>query len=271
MKAASGSSTIGFESALVETSALAVGTGGGSDSVSLADVEWTIRMGDYWVVGGPPGSGKSDLLATIAGLYRQLRGTLKLFGKDTAALSEEEFLDIRLRIGLVFENGGRLFHHLTVSENVALPLRYHHNWSPAEARERTDALLDATGLTRFADARAGQIKAGWRQRVGLARALALQPEVLLLDNPLAGLGPHEARWWREFLSRLAEGHALTGNRPVTLVATCHDLRPWADQGKQFALLKQQRWMNIGSREELACSPEPLLRELLAVDFGPATI
>jgi phospholipid/cholesterol/gamma-HCH transport system ATP-binding protein len=270
VKETSGLSTAGTEAPLVEMSDLTVGTGGASDPALLKEVEWTIQKGDYWVVGGPPGSGKSDLLATVAGLYRPLRGILKLFGRDTAELSEAEFLAIRLRIGLVFENGGRLFRHLKVSENVALPLRYHQNRSPAEAGERVEMLLEATGLTRFADTRAGQVKSGWRQRVGLARALALQPEVLLLDNPLAGLGPQEARWWREFLGRLVDGHQLMGNKSVTLVTACHDLRPWADQGKQFALLKQQRWMRVGNREELACSPEPLLRELLAADFGPAT-
>jgi ABC-type transporter Mla maintaining outer membrane lipid asymmetry ATPase subunit MlaF len=270
VKETSGLSAAGAKSPVVESSGLAVGTGGASDSVLLQEVEWTIQPGDYWVVGGPPGSGKSDLLATVAGLYRPMRGTLKLFAKDTAELSEEEFLNIRLRIGLVFENGGRLFHHLTVGENVALPLRYHQNCSSVEVEDRVEALLETTGLTRFTDARAGQVKSGWRQRVGLARALALQPELLLLDNPLAGIGPQEARWWREFLSRLVEGHELMGNKPVTLVAACHDLRPWADQGKQFALLKQQRWMRVGGREELACSAEPLLRELLAADFGPAT-
>ncbi len=257
-------------SSLVEMTGVAVGTGDGSEAALLEEVGWTVRSGDYWVVGGPPGSGKSDLMATVAGLYRPVRGTLKLFGKDTAALSEEEFLAVRSRIGLVFENGGRLFHHLTLSENVALPLRYHGNWSAAEAGERVEKLLEAADLTPFAGSRVGRIKPAWRQRAALVRALALQPELLLLDNPLAGLGPQEARWWRGFLGRLSVGHELSEGNPITLVVTCHDLRPWSDQGKQFVLLKQRRLTRLGNQEELACSAEPLLRELLAVDFGPAT-
>jgi ABC-type transporter Mla maintaining outer membrane lipid asymmetry ATPase subunit MlaF len=255
---------------LVEMTDVAVGAGGGAEAALLEEVGWTVRAGDYWVVGGPPGSGKSDLMATVAGLYRPLRGTLKLFGKDTAALSEEEFLAVRSRIGLVFENGGRLFSHLTLSENVALPLRYHGNWSPTEAGERVEKLLEAAGLTPFAGSRVSRIKPAWRQRAALVRALALRPELLLLDNPLAGLGPQETRWWREFLGRLSDGHELCEGKPITLVVTCHDLRPWSDQGKQFALLKQRHWTRVGNREELACSAEPLLRELLAADFGPAT-
>ena len=237
------------------------------ETVPLEGIHWSILAGDYWVVGGPPGSGKTDLLATMAGLYRPLRGTLRFFGNDMADLAEDTFLAIRRRIGLVFENGGRLFNHLTVADNVALPLRYHHDGSPAETDERVKAILGATGLAQFADDTPGQIKHGWRQRVGLARALALRPEVLLLDNPLAGLAPPESRWWREFLARLSAGHDLMHGRPATLVIACHDLRPWSDQGKQFALLKQKRWHLIGGRTELACSAEPLLRELLTVDFG----
>ena len=82
---------------------------------------WTVAAGDYWVVGGLPGTGKSDLLATAAGLQRPLRGTHLLFGEDLARLDEPALIQKRLRVGLVFENGGRLFNRLTVAENLALP------------------------------------------------------------------------------------------------------------------------------------------------------
>lgn len=245
----------------------AVGTFGATGSPSVEGINWSISAGDYWVVGGLPGSGKTDLLATMAGLYRPIRGTLRLFGSDIAELAEEDFLAARMRIGLVFENGGRMFNHLTVADNVALPLRYHHNGPLAETDGRVNKILEATGLIDLAAHTPGQIKHACRQRVGLARALSVHPEVLLLDNPLAGLGQQETRWWREFLARLAAGHDLMEGRPATLVVACHDLRPWADQGEQFALLKQKRWLPVGGRAKLTCSDEPLLRELLAADFG----
>ena len=173
---------------------------------------------------------------------------------------------VRLRIGLVFEGGGRLFNQLSVAENVALPLRYHRG-QPAETGERVKAILDATGLNPWAESTAGRINLARRQRVALARALAIGPEVLLLDNPLGGPGLQEARWWRDFLAQLACGHDVLDGRPLTLVIACHDLRPWADQGKQFAVLKQKRWLAVGGRADLTCGDEPLLHELLATEFG----
>ena len=252
---------------VIELVNLSVGAGGRPDSAALEGINWRISAGDYWVVGGLPGSGKSDLLATMAGLYRPLSGTLKLFGSDVAELSEDDFMAARLRIGLVFEGGGRLFNQLSVAENVALPLRYHRSQPGVEAGERAKAILEATGLTAWAESTASRINLARRQRVALARSLAMSPEALLLDNPLIGPGLQEARWWRDFLAQLASGHELLRGRPMTLVVACHDLRPWADQGKQFALLKQKRWLAIGRRAELTCSDEPLLHELLATEFG----
>jgi putative ABC transport system ATP-binding protein len=252
---------------VIELVNVSVAAGGRAESAALEGINWGISAGDYWVVGGLPGSGKSDLLATLAGLYRPLGGTLKLFGRDIAGLSEDDFMAARLRIGLVFEGGGRLFNQLSVAENVALPLRYHRSQPGVEAGERVKAILDATGLTPWAESTAGRINLARRQRVALARALAMSPEALLLDNPLGVSGSQEARWWRDFLAQLAGGHELLRGCPVTLVVACHDLRPWADQGKQFALLKQKRWLAIGGRAELTCGDEPLLHELLATEFG----
>ncbi len=112
--------------AVIEMNDVSVGVAGVVETVSVEGIEYCVASGDYWVIGGPPGSGKTDLLATLAGLYRPLKGTLRLFGDDVAQLGEEDFLAARLRIGLVFENGGRLFNHLSVAENIASPLRYHH-------------------------------------------------------------------------------------------------------------------------------------------------
>ena len=252
---------------VIELVKVSVGAGGRPDSAALEGINWRISAGDYWVIGGLPGSGKSDLLATLAGLYRPLGGTLKLFGGEVAELNEDDFMAARLRVGLVFEGGGRLFNQLSVAENVALPLRYHRSQPGVEAGERVKAILEATGLTAWAESTASRINLARRQRVALARALALSPEALLLDNPLGGSDLQEARWWRDFLAQLAGGHQLLRGCPLTLVVACHDLRPWADQGKQFALLKQKRWLAVGGRAELTCSDEPLLHELLATEFG----
>ena len=128
-------------------------------------------------------------------------------------------------MGFVFE-GGQLFNQLTIRENVALPLQYHHDLPPAAAAQEVQALLELLELTPLADITPPNISDNWRQRAALARALILKPEVLLLDNPLGRLGGRHRHWWLRFLDQLWRGHEWCGGRPMTLVATTDDLRPW---------------------------------------------
>lgn len=233
----------------------------------VEDVNWRVTLNEFWVIGGLPGSGRSDLLATAAGLQRPSSGVLRLFGNDSGQLNEQELLRARLRIGFVFEMGGRLFNDLTVIENVALPLRFHRNWTDAKALERAAAVLELTGLSALAHSTPVQISQSWRQRVGLARALALEPEVLILNNPLLGLEPRQAAWWLEFLDRLWMGHQFMKDRRMTMVVTTHDLRTWIEPGRQFALMKEKRWLPLGGRDEVMASVDPLVRELLTASAG----
>jgi ABC-type transporter Mla maintaining outer membrane lipid asymmetry ATPase subunit MlaF len=230
-------------------------------------INWRIASGDFWVVGGPHGAGKSDLLATAAGLMAPMRGQQLMFGQPMDQLDEDELLSGRLRVGLVFENGGRLFNHLSVAENIALALCYHRDCAPAETDEWVGALLELMELSRLANQPSGRLGRGWRQRAGLARALALGPEVLLLDNPLAGLEQRQVRWWLEFLNRLAAGHEAFGGKPITLAVSADDLRPWVGHGRQFALMSHRQWQPLGGRAELEHCADPLLRELLMGEAG----
>jgi ABC-type transporter Mla maintaining outer membrane lipid asymmetry ATPase subunit MlaF len=232
-------------------------------AMPVVGVNWKIARGDWWVIGGPAWSGKSDLLATAAGLVPPDDGAFFLGGRNVQIIEEDDLLQARLKVGLVFENGGRLFHHLSVAENVALPLSYHRNLTVADAAVETAAVLELTGLTRMAESVPSRIGRPWRQRVGLARALGLKPEVLLLDNPLGGLDWRQAVWWIEFLAALAAGHPFLGGQPLTLAVTTDDFRPWKSQGRQFAVLKENRWQALGGREGLDPVREPALRELLA--------
>ena len=147
---------------------VAVASAQSSGRRSVEGIDWRVNAGDYWVVGGLPGSGKSDLLATAAGLQRPLSGTHLLFGIDLTQLNESELLAERLRIGLVFENGGRLFSHLTVAENIALPLRYHRDCSDDEVQQRVKAILALTDLTDEAERLPAQTTRAGRQRAALA-------------------------------------------------------------------------------------------------------
>ena len=236
------------------------------DTVMINALNWTIRTGEYWVVGGLPGTGKTDLLATAGGLQRPSAGTHLVFGRDLYAMDEAEQLRERLRIGMVFQSGGRLFSHQTVLENLALPICYHRNLHLEEARAQAQTVLKITELTGFERRRPHRLTRNLHQRVAIARALMLEPEVLLIDNPLAAIDAREAYWWLGFLPRLAEGFAEFLHRKMTLVVTTDDFRPWRDQGSHFALVHDKKWSIIGGREDLDKSSDPFVREVLAPDF-----
>ena len=253
--------------AVLELAGVAVAARRDPETQVIEQIDWTVAAGDFWVIGGLHGSGKSDLLAMLAGLTRPQRGSYRLFSREMIELPGDELLAGRQRVGLVFDNGGRIFNHLTVTENIALPARYHQQGTPEEINARVQALLEATELLPWAHQTPGSISRNWRQRVGLARALALQPEVLLLDNPLAGLDPRHVRWWMDFVARLAAGDAWTGGRPVTVIATTDDLRAWRKPGRLFATLHDGRWQTIGAMPEVNHDSAPMLRELLSTETG----
>ena len=238
-----------------------------ASKVVLEDVNWTVKVGDFWAVAGLLRSGKSDLLSLAAGISRPTRGVHQLFGKELVAGFEQERLALRLRIGLVFD-GGQLLHHLTFAENIALPLRYHLG-DTADIEQRLRALVEFTGLEPWADSRPADVNRNWQQRIGLARALALKPEILLLDSPLTGLDPRDIGWWLVTMDALAAGHPILDGKPLTLVVTVDDLRPWRKRARQFAILKNQQFLPLGTRADLAGHGEPLLQDLLSLESGSA--
>ncbi len=225
-------------------------------------VQWQIKPGDFWVVGGLAGSGKTILLETAAGLRPCTSGEVRLSGVPADRLTGDESRAARRRIGFIYGGGGRLLSHLTLAQNIALPLCYHRNVAPAATAEEVAALLSQFGLLSLADRLPGQVSPAYCQRAALARALALTPEVLFLDDPLAELNTAQARWWLRFLQG-NDGPAAVAARPSTLVVATDDLRPWLSVGGQFALIEDGTWRALGGRDELANAREPLVRELLA--------
>jgi ABC-type sulfate/molybdate transport systems ATPase subunit len=249
--------------ALLVLEQLAVRADGLGAQRQIEGVTGNLGSGDFWVVCGAHGSGKSALLFTLAGLQTPAAGRLWSDGREVAAFSVEDEVRYRRRIGLVFENGGRLFHRLTVLENVALPLCYHENQTLDEARPRAEGLLAALDLLEWAHTTPGRLRPATRPRVALARALISQPDVLLLDDPVAGLDAPETRWWRETLRGLAAGGALTGGRALALVVTTYELELWAGLGTRFVRLQEGRWTPVSDREGFLAVADPRVREGLA--------
>jgi ABC-type transporter Mla maintaining outer membrane lipid asymmetry ATPase subunit MlaF len=231
----------------------------------LEDVNWRVEAGDYWLLAGMHGSGKSDFMAMTGGLMPPRAGSYRLFGREMPVFDEEELTE-RLRLGLVFEDG-HLLRRLTVAENLFLPLQYHRGAKRHEAAERVAAMLELTDLAHWADTPSGTLGRNWQKRLGLARALMLEPEVLVLDNPLGGLDLRHTVWWLDFLDQLSAGGGYLQGRRMTLVATGEDLRLWQHRAGNFALLKQGRLVTLGRRPALAGHSEPLVKELLAEGFG----
>jgi ABC-type transporter Mla maintaining outer membrane lipid asymmetry ATPase subunit MlaF len=228
--------------------------------IVVEGVNWTVSAGDFWAVGGLLRSGKSDLMALAAGVLRQAHVTYRVFGRELIPSFEHGGLELRHRIGLVFD-GGQLLHQLTLAENVALPLRYHLG-AGSDLDQRIHDLLQFTGLEPWAESHPAAVTRNWQQRFGLARALALKPQVLLLDSPLTGLDPRDAAWWLETMEALSAGHPIMDERPLTLIVTGNDLRPWGNRARQFAVLKSNQFLRLGTRSDLAGHPEPLLHDLL---------
>lgn len=241
----------------IEMNGVSVSSQAYPDKVTVEGVNWTVQRGEYWVIGGMHGAGKTDLMATTAGLLPPSGGTYRLFGHEMP-IFDEHLLAERLRLGLVFE-GGQLLQNLTIKENVTLPLRYHR--PEADGKEITD-MLELTGLQPVANNLPATVSRSWHKRAGLARALVMRPEILLVDDPLNGLDPRHRWWWIEFLRGLSTGHDCMKQKPVTMVVTTEDLRPWRNFGAHFAILQDGRFTALGRQSDISGHEQPLVKELL---------
>ncbi len=207
-------------------------------------VNWEVHKGEFWIVGGLQGSGKSDLVFMLAGLTKPLKGRYELFGQDMGEHFGDEFLPNRLRTGMVFDDS-RLFSGLTIAENVSLPVRYHQNLAVEESASWLTALLKETEIVEFADDMPSSVPRNWRVRIALARALALRPEVLFVENALRGVDTRHAAWWVAFIKKLWAGHPLMAGKPMTIVASTDEFRPWRNCGAQFAELEGRKFLTHG--------------------------
>ena len=158
------------------------------DRAVLNDISFNVQRGETLVIMGGSGCGKSTLLRHMIGSMKPTSGLVRLFGEEITGMKEVEIERVRLRFGMLFQSGA-LLASLTVGENVALPLLQHTNKSPDEIEEIVKQKLQIVGLTGFEDLKPDEISGGMKKRVGLARALALDPELLFSDEPTSGLDP----------------------------------------------------------------------------------
>ncbi|MFQ5774965.1 MAG: ABC transporter ATP-binding protein [Kiloniellaceae bacterium] len=213
------------------------------------------------VVGGS-GSGKSVLLRAIVGLHRPAAGRIEVLGRDVAALGEDERHAMQRRWGLLFQDGA-LFSSLTVAQNVDVPLKEHTALPKALRRDLIDLKIALVGLPpEAANKYPSELSGGMRKRAGLARALALDPEILFLDEPTAGLDPIGAARFDELIGKLKRALGLT------VVMVTHDLDSLYAICDRIAVLIDKR-VKVGTIESLVREPDPWIQDYFRGPRGRA--
>jgi phospholipid/cholesterol/gamma-HCH transport system ATP-binding protein len=226
----------------------------GSKTV-LDGVDLDVRLGEAMIILGGSGSGKSTLLRVILGLERPDAGSVCVRGVDVHNASPEALRAVRERIGMAFQ-GGALFGSMSVSENLDLPLR-EFTELPASTRSIVTRIkLSLVGLGGAEDLQPSELSGGMRKRAALARAMALDPELLLCDEPSAGLDPVTAAGLDRLLLRLKEVFG------VTLVVVTHELQSAFAIADRMALLHRGKVRAIGTPEELRGSQDQVVRRFL---------
>lgn len=254
------------EEELISLVDVSVQTQPDTPAVAISGIDWSLKRGEFWIVGGLNWSGKTDWLATAAGLLCPAGGEQIIYGKNRATMSAAELLETRMRIGFVFEHNGRLFTDLNVTENIALALSYHRNCLAEEVLDDVRAILESCGLAEIAAHSPNDLSRGMRRRVALARALAIEPEILMIDSPLTSMDPVQTRWWISFLAKLQKGEELPFKLPSTFVITVEDFRPWLAENRNYALLQRGGFHSLGGAKKVAASTEPLVLEMMTGDI-----
>jgi len=222
----------------------------------LNGISLTVRRGETLAVLGRSGTGKSVLLRLVIGLQKPDSGSVCIHGQDITGLNLDQLGEIRKKMGFLFQHAA-LYDSLTVEQNVVFPVQHHKkDMSKAEQSDRVKQLLAEVGMEGHLEKMPSDISGGMQKRVGLARALALDPDILLLDEPTAGLDPISSGEIDDLVLRLQEEHHM-----ASIVVT-HDLHSAKTIADHLALLNEGNVVIEGSFEDLQKSDIEFVREFL---------
>ncbi|EKO39535.1 MAG: ABC-type transport system involved in organic solvent resistance, ATPase component [Solidesulfovibrio magneticus str. Maddingley MBC34] len=242
-----------LESPDIALSDVSVGYG---ERTVLSGVTTVLPGGKVSVILGGSGCGKSTLLRNIIGLVPIQGGRIVLGGHDMAGISEAERLDVRRRMGVLFQDGA-LLGSLRLGENIALPLREHTELTDSLIEEIVRLKLRLVGLADFMDYFPSELSGGMRKRAGLARAMALDPAVLLCDEPTSGLDPITAADMDQLILE------LRATFDMTIVVVTHDLESLYAIADHVVVLSAGRMLFEGPLKQLAASDDPFIHQFLA--------
>ena len=221
----------------------------------LNGIDLVVAAGETLAVLGRSGTGKSVLLKLIVGLQMPDSGSIRVLGQEIAKLDTSGLNDVRKKIGFLFQSAA-LYDSLTVEENVAFPLARHTRMTASERQGRARELLSAVGMERDLEKLPSEISGGMQKRVGLARALALDPEILLFDEPTAGLDPITAA---EIGELIVEQHK---KRNITSVVVTHEIHSAKIFADRFVLMNEGKILADGAFDELRKSRDKFVAKFL---------
>jgi phospholipid/cholesterol/gamma-HCH transport system ATP-binding protein len=226
----------------------------------LDRISFEVPRGTACCILGRSGTGKSVTLKHIVGLVKPDEGRVLVHGENVPALSPRELSRVRRSIGFLFQNAA-LFDSITVGENVAFPMRRHTDLSDAEIRDRARRKLEAVGLGANYDSMPADLSGGMKKRCGLARAMALDPDVLLVDEPSAGLDPITSAEIDDLLLHLKQ------DQHTTLVVVTHNIPSARTIGDELLMLHEGRILARGRADELAESEHEIVRTFMQSTGG----
>jgi len=221
----------------------------------LHGITFDVKRGETLVILGGSGSGKSTLLRALVGLEKPSSGEIWIKGKNIAAISEQEMEEIRKKIGMSFQ-GGALFGSMTVGENVALPLREHTKLEDSTIEIMLRLKLEQVGLEGFEYYMPSQLSGGMKKRAAVARAMAMDPEILFFDEPSAGLDPIIAAGIDHLILELKQAFRMT------IVVVTHELASAYLIADRMVLIDKGHVVAMGTTAEMRGSTQPRVRQFL---------